>query len=659
MNKQRKLEKIKSSYIYSAIFKYINNPNFKYKLFTYSKSFQKKLGLKLIDYQEIYFEKLQIIWKKYISIYETYNYDIEIDNYDKDILKKNLQEDLLKYKIDINMMKTCIDFYCKKDFIALQEKYKGENLIFANKNEIIIDIFSPFFEFLSKKEYFSQLFVVEIHEKIIEKYKLINDYISAFEKLNRDNLNYTSLIFYYYDYRIVDYMTKFNINFNQIKKINFIKYTNFDNQSIFNINKEDKISFNITNDNSIVKNFFSFFNNIENNLLVLKINLEIDNNIEENSIKNLNQLKLLEYLELENFFINNDFTLKLFNLKKLFLSYCKNLTFEKDSLLKLNTLFLNNCLISKPESYLKCPNLEICTLIKNNQEYYLFFDFSSFKKLKNFISDIYHFINLKDTLLVEVELLIENDTPLEIEIEMFKKFLSIKTLTKIKFELGKLDNNQIAEIKGDNESIKIIDIKWKNENCILFNLQKKFPNASKIYLNCPNSYESYTSLEIKENKNIRIDTLQIHSIGKKNNIKLYCTSYDKLVDVEYKGGNIINIKESFPIFNDKCNVIFKNLINFKFTFNESISFKIFENIYYNLDNMPNLKYFKLDCEVENINAKLYTNFIQKILQMKLEYAFLWIKKIGSIISFFNKEELNLLFPYIDFSHLKSFVILKI
>ena len=51
--KKRILEKIKSKEILKTIFNYIKN-NYNYKLFTYSKYFQKKLDINLVDYQEKY-----------------------------------------------------------------------------------------------------------------------------------------------------------------------------------------------------------------------------------------------------------------------------------------------------------------------------------------------------------------------------------------------------------------------------------------------------------------------------------------------------------------------------------------------------------------------------------------------------------------------------
>ena len=54
MEKKSILEKIKSKYILENIFDYVKDENFKFKLFVYSKRFQKKFDLKLLDYKNIY-----------------------------------------------------------------------------------------------------------------------------------------------------------------------------------------------------------------------------------------------------------------------------------------------------------------------------------------------------------------------------------------------------------------------------------------------------------------------------------------------------------------------------------------------------------------------------------------------------------------------------
>jgi len=69
MEKQRLLNKLKSSYIIKNIFEYIDSKALlEFKIFFYSKSFQKKLNIKLIDYKEKYLEKIDISQYLYRTI---------------------------------------------------------------------------------------------------------------------------------------------------------------------------------------------------------------------------------------------------------------------------------------------------------------------------------------------------------------------------------------------------------------------------------------------------------------------------------------------------------------------------------------------------------------------------------------------------------------
>ena len=52
------INKIKSSYIINDIFNYVNYINFKLKLFMYSKFYQNKFDLRLINYKEKYIDKI-------------------------------------------------------------------------------------------------------------------------------------------------------------------------------------------------------------------------------------------------------------------------------------------------------------------------------------------------------------------------------------------------------------------------------------------------------------------------------------------------------------------------------------------------------------------------------------------------------------------------
>ena len=99
MKKKKILEKIKSQYILEKIFGYIKDDKFKMKIFSYSKSFQKKFNLNILDYQVAY------ILEKDINCYDYLKYTkITDNNFDKELLTKNLKEDLSKYNIDLNIV---------------------------------------------------------------------------------------------------------------------------------------------------------------------------------------------------------------------------------------------------------------------------------------------------------------------------------------------------------------------------------------------------------------------------------------------------------------------------------------------------------------------------------------------------------------------------
>ena len=98
--------------------------------------------------------------------------------------------------------------------------------------------------------------------------------------------------------------------------------------------------------------------------------------------------------------------------------------------------------------------------------------------------------------------------------------------------------------------------------------------------------------------------------------KIFRTDNTLIIEIDTE---IINIKESFPIFNDKCNKIFKSLKIFQI-YNPELKLDsiILENIYNNLDKMPILRIFEIKCDSNYINKELYIKFIIKLLKMKLK-----------------------------------------
>ena len=100
------LEKLSSNYILQNILDYIEDVKFKYKLFSLSKLFQKKLDLKLKDY------KLHYINQFGLPDMNSYFYNNDYSSYDKNYLTNKLNKDLSNKKIDINKLKaTLIDLF--------------------------------------------------------------------------------------------------------------------------------------------------------------------------------------------------------------------------------------------------------------------------------------------------------------------------------------------------------------------------------------------------------------------------------------------------------------------------------------------------------------------------------------------------------------------
>ena len=59
--------------------------------------------------------------------------------------------------------------------------------------------------------------------------------------------------------------------------------------------------------------------------------------------------------------------LKLYNLKKLNIEQCENISFDENSHFLIKVLYLQNCLIIKPKSLLIFPNLEGEEGVQNGQ----------------------------------------------------------------------------------------------------------------------------------------------------------------------------------------------------------------------------------------------------------------------------------------------------
>jgi hypothetical protein len=119
------------------------------------------------------------------------------------------------------------------------------------------------------------------------------------------------------------YFKEFKIDCNKLKRIDLIETISKSN--LKHIHKANaKTNNNNTNNDILLQNLFSFYN-IENNLTHLNIALFTKKTlkIQKNLIEQLNNFKSLSILYLSGIFFENDFMIKLTNLKKLFFQILK------------------------------------------------------------------------------------------------------------------------------------------------------------------------------------------------------------------------------------------------------------------------------------------------------------------------------------------------
>lgn len=270
-----------------------------------------------------------------------YNYKLLSERFNIDYIKNNFKAKII-YKEDV--LKEYLIYFYKK----LSEKMKNENI---NKDiskinyfEIKIDIYSPLFEVLSHTDIFGEIFSIPISINFIKKFELFDDYISAFDKLNQNNSNYSSIQSFFQKETDFEYISRFKINLNKIKRLT--------------VNQDY---------NTLIKNYDIFFKklfeNIENNLLYLIIDILPfkKNRISVKSFTGINNLKSLEYLNLSNLNFTSPFLLQLKNLKEFILLKCYNIFIDQDIGMNIQNLYLNSIMIN-PKKPIKFPKLEVCRL---------------------------------------------------------------------------------------------------------------------------------------------------------------------------------------------------------------------------------------------------------------------------------------------------------
>ena len=591
------LNKIKSQYICKMIFD-ITYDNLKYKLFSYSKHFQEMLGIKLIDYKEKYWIKKGIKLEEYLTLKTQKNYNPNRIN--KKLLYDTLTSFIKKNNIDLDSLKE-----------YLIEFYKNQKNL--KKEKLFLDIFSPFFEELSKSECFD-LFIIPLEMDLIDKNQLNSDYIAAFENLNKKELNNICLKINFRNEKDINALKGININFEKVQDLDIINVGNEKNINYDNIFKQLILAPN-------------FGKNLKK--LYLKIH-DVWGKINDIKIfEKINDFSNLLSLELNGFKFQKNFKLNLKNITTLILRNCSGIILSDSD--KLENIIISNTDIKKNKSLSEFENLEKCELInyRNNQNFKEIIDFSKLINLKNLVCLSHDFIFLTENSLVEnVNLIgVEEDTSEDIEKKTIEKIFKLKHLKDIKFCINySIDLGEILEENETNKSLKNMHIMFKEimEGSNISEFIKKFENLSelKIHINIGEE-ESIMELNIKENEKCKIDKLSIIGFGFEK-FEIICGLYSNLIEIELNENlEISNLEESFPFFQKNCDIKFNKLTKFIYSNWELAQFEtpleVVENVYNNLTKTPNLKNFEFVCICNGISKELYEKFIKRLLEMKLDY----------------------------------------
>ena len=589
------LNNIKSKFLLGNIISYIKDENYKLKLFVHSKKYQEALNISLNNYKKKYFEKIGINIlnvNEFFSLYSDYSF-IFLDNggypgyYNKNYFQKNFE--IFKKKYNNNIIQNYLIYYLEKN---------------PELKNIYLDIYSPFFDILMKTNIFSDKFIIVIIMNFIKQNKLENDYINAFNKLNKLKNNY-SLLFRFNESNDIDYFKTFKINLSSINKL-----------VIFEDSYKDK------NYDYFFGKFFSI-KEIPKNILNLRISLK-SNNIEAKLFQKLNSFNNLEHLELIGIKLNSLFVLNLTKLKTLEISGCNNISFSNNVTLNLTKLFFKDFMPIQ-QTILKFPKLEQCEFCQffsneNHFNYNSIFDMSTMNNLKILKAEACDFLSLDNNALIQKLYAFSNDNNnIETEKKVIEKIISMKSLKEVNLILQKLDYNDISDIEGTNNSVTMIKIESKNQpKYNLFNLQKKFPNLSDIKLEVSYNENNMNDIEIIENEDCKINKIEINCSNA--NIKLFCQPFQNLEAINIIiYGEMNNIAERFPFFNDNCNISFDSLISFHFTYNKYINLDILYNLCNNLDHMKNLTILILDLKCKEVDKKYYDLLNKKLSILNLNF----------------------------------------
>jgi len=608
-------------YLINSMIDYASSNQFKFKLnlFKYSKLFQKKLDIDLNDYKYNYFDRFGIIFS-----YSRLNSFEEVIN-NKKILYEEVENFLKKIKnISIDEL---IDIY-KKYFEKNKAKQKKADLDTINNKEInsdeYYDIYSPFSEILLN--YYD--YPLKIHLHLIKKYNLLEDYISFLK-----NIKITNLFFELEKFEEIQILREIELDVSKLRKLKILlKKTNTNRFS--SDDEEELTSINEISKDDFLSEIFSTFKtsiNLESFIFSNTLyDLDLDD-FNPYSLKSLNNLKNLTSLQINDIGLSKPLTIILPNLQKVSLKSCENILLDPEkSTKKIKYIELYDYYSENNVIY-KFDNLE--KLILGNS--IINIDYISLKKLKSLElnlskENIDFFINILKYLQIE-EFVIKNTClSLEDEIKIFELIIHNKTLIKIELSFYKISNKELKKYENDicNNQINTIIFSSEVINFEYKYFLKKFPNIKKIgicnVINYDLENSSYSSedhsnfIKLKNDENIIIEDINIHQ-GYQGKTQILSFSFSKIKILFMTG--YFN-KESFSLFNDTCNDKFDSLEDLTiYGIKDKI---IFDNIINNIKNCKNLKNLSMPINYsfkKQFDKKTLSKLSDKFFSMKINTFF--------------------------------------
>ena len=154
----------------------------------------------MINYKEKYLEKIGFNIDDYLY-QEIYKKKSLINKYNDFLLKNKLNKEEFE--------KIVYDVQKKENLSKIEENY-----------EELINIDSPLFEIISKTKNFENNYSIYISQEDIDKYKLKKEYKNFFDKLNKTNIKYSTIYYYFINNKKINYLKELNIDFKKNKKNN-------------------------------------------------------------------------------------------------------------------------------------------------------------------------------------------------------------------------------------------------------------------------------------------------------------------------------------------------------------------------------------------------------------------------------------------------------